>query len=82
MYFHDYELAIETDKNKHSYGYIDYGIKEEVLIEFRAINAAFIHMNQSTKKTLINKISTRLLWLQSESGKYCLIISNNWNLLC
>ena len=31
---------------------------------FRAINEIFRHIKQSTKKTLINKISTRLLGLE------------------
>ena len=54
----------------------------------------FRQIKQSTKKTLINKTSTRLLRLQFKSDnitkskamkaivkKYCLIISNNGNLL-
>ena len=38
--------------------------KEDI---FRAINKIFRHIKQSTKKTLINKISTRILRLESTS---------------
>ena len=61
---------------------------------FKAINEMFRQIKQTTKKTLINKTSTRLLRLQFKSDnitkskamkviakKYCLIISNNRNLL-
>ena len=34
---------------------------------FRAINEIFIHIKQSTKKSLINTISTRLLGLEFKS---------------
>ena len=34
---------------------------------FRTINEIFRHINQSTKKTLIKKISTRLLGLEFKS---------------
>ena len=40
--------------------------KEDLDI-FRAINEIFRHIKQSTKKTLINKISTRLLRLEFKS---------------
>ena len=56
---------------------------------FRAISEIFRHIKQSTKKTVINKMSTRLLGLEFKSDniiksramkftaqKYCLIISN------
>ena len=36
---------------------------------FRAINEIFIHIKQLTKKTLINKISTRLLRLDITKSK-------------
>ena len=68
--------------------------KEEFDV-FRAINEIFRHYKKSTKETLINKISTALLGLESKSDniakskaikfivkKYCLIVSNNGNLLC
>ena len=61
---------------------------------FRAFNETFRHIKQSTKKTLINKISARLLRLVFKSDniiksklknvflkKYLLIISNNGNVL-
>ena len=61
---------------------------------FRAITEIFRHIKESTEKPLINKISTRLLELEFKSDniikskamkffvkKYCLITSNNGNLL-
>ena len=91
LYFHDYKLAIEIDKNGHSDGNIDYEIKRKTAIEqelgckfiridtdkkdfdiFTDINEIFRHIKQSTKKTLINKISTRLLRLEFKSDDiYC-----------
>ena len=113
LYFQDYKLAIEIDKNGHSNRKIDYEIKRQKAIEqelgckfiridpdkedfdiFRTINKTLRHIKQSTRKTLTNKISTRLLGLESKSDniikskamkvifqKYCLIISNNGNVL-
>ena len=62
---------------------------------FRAINEIFRHIKQSTKKTLINKISTRLRLvfksdniIKSKAMKFivkkkcCPVISNNGNVLC
>ena len=61
---------------------------------FKTANKIFRHIKQSTKKTLINEISRRLLELEFKSDniikpksikfivkKYFLIISNNENLL-
>ena len=86
MYFHEYKLAIEIDKNGYSDRNIDYEVKRQRLMEqeldckyiridtdkedfdiFRAINEIFRHIKQSSKKTLINKISTRLLGLEFKS---------------
>ena len=61
----------------------------------RAINEIFGHFKQSTKKSLINKIPTRLLRLAFKSDKitksktikcivlkvYCPVVSNNGNVL-
>ena len=68
--------------------------KEDFYI-FKTVYEIFRRIKQSTKKTLINKISTRLLGLEFESDniikskavkvitkKYCMIISNNGNVLC
>ena len=68
----------------------------EELDIFRAIKEIFRHIKQLTKKTLMNKISARLLGLEelksenvikskaikSVVKKHCWIISNNRNLLC
>ena len=69
-------------------------LTKETLILW-AINEIFRHIKQSTKKTLINKLSTILLGLEFKSDnitklkaikfivkKYCLIISKNGNVLC
>ena len=61
---------------------------------FRAINEIFRHIKQSTKRTLIYRISTRLLWWEFKSDnitkskaiksivkKYCPSTSNNENVL-
>ena len=82
LYFHDYKLSIEIDKNGPSDTNIDCEIKRQKSIEkelgcnfirivpekeyfdifsFRATNEIFTDIKQSTKKPLINKISTRLL---------------------
>ena len=77
MYFHDYKLAIETDENGHIKRNIAYEIKRQkfgykfIKIDpdkkhfdiFRAITEIFRHIEQSTKKTLINTILTRLFRL-------------------
>ena len=79
-YFHDYKLAIETNKNRRSDRNVDYEIKrlkateqklgckvirtdpdKEDLDIFKAINEIFRYIKQSTKKSPINEISTRLL---------------------
>ena len=67
--------------------------KEEFDI-FKTVNEIFRHIIQSTKKTLINKFSTRLLGLEFKSNnivkpktikfivkKYCLTIIINGNVL-
>ena len=67
--------------------------KEEFDI-FKTFNEIFIHIIQSTKKTLINKFSTRSLGLEFKSDniikskaikfivkKCCLAIINNGNVL-
>ena len=53
--------------------------KEELDI-FRSINEMLRHIKQSTKKTLINKISTRLLGLEFKS--YNIIKLNAMNFFC
>ena len=87
-YFHDYKLAIETNKNRCSDRNVDYEIKrlkateqklgckfirtdpdKEDLDIFKAINEIFRHIKQSTKKSPINEISTRLLWFEFRSDK-------------
>ena len=68
---------------------------EEDFDIFRAINQIFRHIKQSTKKTLVNKISVRLLglefkWdniLKTKAMKFivkktCLIISNIYCVSC
>ena len=73
---------IRTDRNKKSFDI------------FRGISEIFRRVKQSTKKTLINKISTRFLGSKFKSDniikpkamkfivrKYCLIISNNGHIL-
>ena len=88
LYFHDYKLSIEIDKNGPSDTNIDCEIKRQKSTEkelgcnfirivpekeyfdifsFRATNEIFTDIKQSTKKPLINKISTRLLWLDFKS---------------
>ena len=37
MYFHDYKLAIQTDKNEHSDRHIDYEIKRQKAIEQKMV---------------------------------------------
>ena len=79
MYFHDYKFVLEIDENGHIDRNIDYEEAKEqepgcklIIIDphkeefdiFRAVNAIFRHIKQSTKKTLINKISMRLLRLE------------------
>ena len=74
LYFHDCKLAIEIDENGHTdrnkktkaIGK-EFGCKftrmdpdKEDFDIFRAINEIFRDIKQSTKKTLINNISTRL----------------------
>ena len=91
LYFHDYKLAMEIDENGHSNRSIYYEIKRQKEIEgkfgrlldlikedldiLRAINEIFKHLKQSTKKSLINKISARLLRLEFRSDNsyeiYC-----------
>ena len=47
--------------------FIRIGLDEEEFVIFRAIIEIYRHIKQSTKKTLINKISTRLLGLKFKS---------------
>ena len=76
-------MTISLQQNGHSERNIDYEIKRQKPIEqklrckivgndpefdiFRAINEIFGHIKQSTEKTLISKISTRLLRLELKS---------------
>ena len=83
LYFHNYNLAMKIDENRHSNRNIDYEINRQKAIEqklvcrfirigpekenfdiFRATDEKFRCIKQSTKKTLINKISTRSLGLE------------------
>ena len=79
LYFYDHKLAIELDENGHSDRNIDYEIKQQKTIE-QELGCKFIRtdpdkedfeifrsIKQSTKKTLIIRISTRLLGLEFKS---------------
>ena len=110
LYFHDSKLATEIDKNVHSHRNIDYAVNrlkvidqkfiridldEEDFYIFSAINVRFTKIKESTKKSIINKISIWLLGLESNTDNimkskamktilkkiYCLIINNNSNIL-
>ena len=76
-------MTISLQQNGRSERNIDYEIERQKAIEqklrckivridpefdiFRAINEIFGHIKQSTEKTLISKISTRLLRLELKS---------------
>ena len=65
LYCHEYKLAIEVDELGHSDRNIDYEIQRQQALE-RELNCIFIRINsdaikKSSKKSLIDKISKRLL---------------------
>ena len=74
LYFHEYKLAIEVDELDHNEINIDSEIQRQRAIEkenfkiFKAINEIHRHIKKSTKKSLIDKISKRLLELEFKSN--------------
>ena len=74
LYFHEYKLAIEVDELDHNEINIDSEIQRQRAIEkenfkiFKAINEIHRHIKKSTKKSLIDKISKRLLELAFKSN--------------
>ena len=68
LYCHEYKLAIEVDELGHSDRNIDYEIQRQQALE-RELNCIFIRINsdaikKSSKKSLIDKISKRLLEIE------------------
>ena len=97
MEWHKYWLRnrkAKTTEQELGFKFIRTDSDKEEFDTFRAINEIFKHIKQSTKITLIYKISPRLLRLEFKSDnvikskairfiakKYILIMSNNGNLL-
>ena len=78
LYFHDYKLTKKIDESGYRDRNVDFKIKRQKAIErehgfniFKTINEIFGSIKQSsnqlTEKTLIDKISMRLLKLEFQS---------------